>query len=151
MKAKISIIDDKGDHYEGEVELSLVQKTQNKKNKVKLQDKENFKNIDINIPEEIIENITNLDERIQFPILWYFSTQPIMSVNEFLNACADKGLTLNPSWHTSAGGNFKNRLVKEDKMFTQVKNIESKEKVWKLTDVGKLKIKKQVNDLRKKS
>ena len=52
--------------------------------------------------------------------------------------------------HIMDGGNFKNRLVKEDKMFTNVKT-ESKEKKWKLTDVGKLKIKKQLNELQKKS
>jgi len=150
MKIKISVTDDDGNSYEGICELGKIQGSKKKGHESKTEIIVENESIDIKIPEEMIENITDLDERTQFPIIWYFSTIPILTVSEFLNACADKGLSLSPSWHTSAGGNFKNRLVKEDKMFTSIKT-KNHEKKWKLTDVGKLKIKKLLNELQKKS
>ena len=90
-----------------------------------------------------------LEERIRFPILWYHSTKQIMTVEEFLTVCADKGFSLNTSWLPSAGGNFKNRLVNEDKMFKEVNKV-GKNKTWSLTDIGKLKVKRVIQNIKSK-
>lgn len=103
--------------------------------------------ISINVPEETIDQIERLDERIKFPILWHYSSKPIMTVEEFLNACSDKGFSLSPSWLPSAGGNFKNRLVKEDKMFREADKL-GKNKTYTLTDIGKLKIKRELQKIK---
>lgn len=88
-----------------------------------------------------------MEERARFPVLWYFSNKPIMSVKEFLNICAETGFSLGPSWLPSAGGNFLNRLVNEDKMFHKKAKMNG-EQTWELTDIGKLKVKKILNDLK---
>ena len=106
--------------------------------------------IAINVPEEIVDQITGLDERVRFPILWYYSSKQIMTVEEFLNACSDKGFSLSSSWLPSAGGNFKNRLVREDKMFREAEKI-GKNKAWTLTDIGRLKIKRELQNIKSKN
>ena len=105
--------------------------------------------IKIQVPEKFVDDIIKMDERSRFPILWYFSTKQIMSVKEFLNICSETGFSLSPSWLTSAGGNFSNRLVKEDKMFRKAKK-ENGELLWELTDIARLKIKRQVNEFESK-
>lgn len=107
---------------------------------------ENNVTIEINIPTELIDAVQKLDERIRFPILWYFSNQKRMAVKDFLLACARKGVSLSSSWHPSAGGNFKKRLVGEDKMFHEDGKVGG-QTAWKLTDVGELKVTKEIERL----
>lgn len=102
--------------------------------------------LEINVPNELVEKITTLDERVRMPLLWYFSNRHSMTVKEFLMACAKKGFSLSASWLPSTGGNFKNRLVNEDKMFREANKI-GREIVWDFTDVGKLKIMKEIEKL----
>lgn len=102
--------------------------------------------LEIKVPGEIIDDILNLKERVRFPILWYFSNQSIMKVKEFLTACADKGFPLRTTWLPNLGGDFTKILVHKDKMFHEVDKVDG-EKRWTLTDVGKLKIKKLINEL----
>lgn len=103
--------------------------------------------IDISIPQELIEEILKLEERIRIPVLWYFSTRQKMTVKDFLMACARKGLTLNSSWHPSAGGNFKRRLINEDKMFHETEKV-GRDAILELTDIGRLKIMKELEKLK---
>jgi len=146
MKVHITITDDGGKTYDGTIELQKKGKqvTSPTLNKSELTSSQE---ISINIPENLIEPIMELDERKRIPILWSFSSQSVMTIEDFLNICADKGFGLGPSWLPSAGGNFKNRLVEEDKMFTSGKLRINNKKTWKLTDVGKLKIKKELSNL----
>lgn len=103
--------------------------------------------IEINVPVDLIESILKLEERIRFPILWHFSNHEKMTIKDFLMACAKKGFTLSSSWLPSAGGNFKGRLVNEDKMFHEAGKI-GNQTAWALTDVGKLKIMKELEKLK---
>ena len=102
--------------------------------------------IEIKVPSELIEGILKLEERIRFPILWHFSNIQRMTVKDFLIACTKKGFGLSSSWLPSAGGNFKGRLVTEDKMFYEDGKIGS-QTAWLLTDVGKVKIKKELEKM----
>lgn len=149
MKVNIRITDDNGTVYDGTLDL-----TKNTKNpKISIENKpETSQNEEItfNIPDDLIESIMKLDERQQIPILWSFSSQPVMSVENFITACSEKGFLLNPSWLPSAGGNFKNRLVKEDRKLTDAKVKIGGKKTWKLTDIGKIKIKKELASITKK-
>ncbi len=106
--------------------------------------------IKIQVPEKIIDDVIKMDERFRFPTLWYFSTKQIMSIKEFLNVCSETGFSLNPSWLPSTGGNFNNRLVKEDKMFRKVKK-ENGEQTWELTDMARLKIKRKISEFGSKN
>lgn len=103
---------------------------------------------DINLPANLIDKIMNLDESQQIPILWHYSTKPVMTVKEFLESAAKKGFTLSHSWLPSAGGSFSGTFVKKGGIFHDVK-IKGKgnEKSWKMTDIGKFKINKIVSEL----
>ena len=103
---------------------------------------------DIVVPSNIVENVEKLDDRQKIPILWNFSSKPIMPVGEFLTAAAAQGFSLSPTWHPSAGGNFATKLVSEDKMFRE-REKKGKEKTWELTNVGKLKITAELKKLEK--
>ncbi len=105
---------------------------------------------EINLPSDMIDKISNLDEQKKLPVLWYYSTKPVMSVKEFMEIATKKGFTLNHSWLPSSGGAFSVTFVKKMGLFHQVK-IKGKgnEKYWKLTDVGKFKITKMINELKK--
>ena len=149
MKVHITITDDDGKTYDGTVELQKKGKQVTSSTTLNQSELASSQEISINITENLIEPIMELDERKRFPILWSFSSHSVMTIEDFLNICADKGFGLKPSWHPSAGGNFNNRLVKEDKMFTSGKLKINGKKTWKLTDVGKLKIKKELSKLDK--
>ena len=149
MKVHITITDDSGKTYDGTLDFKKT--TQDPKiiveNKSEISSNDN---ISINVPENLIESLLKLDERKLIPILWSFSSQPIMKVEDFINACFEKGFMLSTSWLPSAGGNFKTRLIKEDKMMTEIKLKIKGKKSWKLTDVGKMKIKKILIEMGKK-
>lgn len=149
MKVHITIIDDAGKTYDGTVELQKKGKQVTSPTTLNQSELASTQKISINIPENLIEPIMELDERKRIPILWSFSSQLVMTIEDFLNICADEGFGLNSSWLPGAGGNFNNRLVKEDKMFTSSKLKINGKKTWKLTDVGKLKIKKELSKLDK--
>lgn len=149
MKVRITITDDDGKIYDGTVELQKKGKQVTSSTTSNQSELTSSQEISINIPENLIEPVMKLDERKRIPILWSFSSQSVMTVEGFLNVCADKGFGLSPSWLPSAGGNFHNRLVKEDKMLTSDKLKIKGKKTWKLTDVGKLKIKKELSKLDK--
>jgi hypothetical protein len=102
----------------------------------------------IDIPKNMIEKIMALDESSQIPILWYYSTKPIMSVKEFLTVCAKKGFMLSHSWLPAAGGHFAGTFITKKKIFHEVKSdTKSKEKLWQLTDVAKFKISKIIAEM----
>lgn len=103
--------------------------------------------IEIRVPQELIDSIIKLEERIKFPILWYFSSRQSMTVKDFLMTCAKKGFGLSFSWLPSAGGNFKRRLVNEDMLFREADKL-GREVVWEFTDLGKLKVMKEIEKLR---
>lgn len=102
----------------------------------------------LTVPDELVPIIEKLDERIKFPMLWYFSSVPIMTVSDFLNLCSSEGFTLNSYWLPSAGGHFSGKLVNSDKMFHRV-GRQGKEKTWELTKIGKLKLSNKINELKK--
>lgn len=149
MKVHITITDDDGKTYDGTVELQKKGKQVTLSTTVNQSESASKKEISINIPENLIGPIMKLDERKRIPILWSFCSQSVVTIENFLNICADKRFGLNSSWLPGVGGNFKNRLVKEDKMFTSDKLKINGKKTWKLTDVGKLKIKKELLKLDK--
>ena len=101
----------------------------------------------LSIPADILEKISSLDERTRIPAIWHFSNKPSMTVNEFLSAAAKKGIGLSPSWSPREGGNFRNRLVKEDKMFAEDGN-EGKTTRFKLTELATIKVKKTLSELK---
>jgi len=101
----------------------------------------------IQVPEESMSKIENLDEKKKFPVLWSFSSKPIMTVEEFLSECAEKGLTLKPYWLPTAGGHFSKTMVKDGKMLHKVGKSGNKT-TWKLTDMGKLKVKQILKELK---
>jgi len=150
MQVKVTITDDDGIVYDGT--LDLVKTTKNLK--ILVSDKpETPQNneILINIPEDLIEPLLELDERKQIPILWSFSSQAVMVMADFIDVCAEKGFILSQSWLPSAGGHFKAILVKKDKMLTETKLKINGKKTWKLTDVGKIKIRKEISKITKKT
>jgi len=101
----------------------------------------------INVPENILLKVTELDEKEQIPILWFFSDKSIMTVKEFLESCVTKGFTLSHSWLPSAGGYFSATFVKKG-IFHEVKvRVKGNEKHWKLTDIARFKIKKKIKEL----
>jgi hypothetical protein len=102
---------------------------------------------EIEIPQEFIEGVKELDERTRFSIIWSFSNRPRMTIKEFLIACAKKGFALSSSWLPSEGGNFRGRLVNEDRMFHDVEKV-GRELVWELTDVGRLKVMRELEKLK---
>ena len=106
----------------------------------------------INLPVELIDKIIELEESQQIPILWHYSTKPVMTVKEFLEAAAKKGFTLSHSWLPSAGGSFSGTFVKKGGIFHDVK-IKGKgnEKSWEMTDIGRFKIIKKLNGLKSKT
>lgn len=101
----------------------------------------------IHVLEDMLSKIEKLDEKEKFPVLWSFSSKPIMTVDEFLSECAEKGFTLSPSWLPRAGGHFSQTLVKRMKMFHKVGKSGNKS-TWKLTDIGKLKVKQIIKKLK---
>lgn len=102
--------------------------------------------LEINAPQNLWQKINEIDERTRFPILWFYSTKPVMSVKEFLTLCAKKGFSLNTSWLPSVGGNFASKLVKEDKMFKE-EGKEGGEKLWAMTDLGRIRIQQEIHKL----
>ena len=96
--------------------------------------------LQISVPTDLIDTIEKMDERSKIPLLWYYSSKPIMTVSEFLEMSSDTGFSLSSNWHPSAGGHFASTLVSQDKMFRE-KGKKGREKLWELTDVGKLKMK----------
>jgi len=150
MKVKITITDDDGKTYDGTLDFK---KTTSDSTKISVKNESETSSndqISINIPENLIEPLMAIDERRQIPILWSFSSQPIMDVESFIETCSEKGFLFGSSWLPSAGGNFKNRIVKEDKMLTDAKIKINGKKAWKLTDVGKVKLKRIIADISKK-
>jgi len=150
MKVHITITDDGGKTYDGT--LDFEKSTKNSSPKISIENKSQTSlnnEISINMPENLIESLMKLEERKLFPILWSFSSQPIMIVEDFINACSEKGFMFSPSWLPSAGGHFKARLIKEDKMLTETKLKIKGRKTWKLTDVGKIKLRKELANIKK--
>jgi len=64
-----------------------------------------------------------------------------MTVEEFLDASSRAGVTIAPSYSPKKGGNFRNRLVKQDKMFVEDGRVDKMPK-YKLSAAGKLKAQK---------
>jgi hypothetical protein len=95
----------------------------------------------ISIPGQSLERILALKEREQIPILWSLASKPTMSVDEFLAASSRAGVTIAPSYSPTKGGNFRNRLVKQDKMFIEDGKV-GKVPRYKLSAAGKLKSQK---------
>ena len=95
----------------------------------------------LSIPEHSLEKILALKEREQIPILWSLSSAQSMTVDEFLSACSDAGVTISQSYSPTKGGNFRNRLVKQDKMFLEDGKV-GKVPRYKLSAAGKLKAQK---------
>lgn len=150
MKVHITITDDDGKTYDGTLDFK---KTTKNPSEISITDESKTSpnnEILINIPENLIEPLMEIDERSQIPILWSFSSHPIMDIESFIHSCSEKGFLLSPSWLPSTGGNFKNRLVKEDKMLTDAKTKINGKKAWKLTDVGKIKLKRILSKISKK-
>ncbi|MEC4847667.1 MAG: hypothetical protein RI100_00565 [Nitrosarchaeum sp.] len=149
MKVHITITDDDGKTHDGT--LNFEKTIKNPKISIKNKPEVLSNNeISINIPENLIESLMKLDERQLIPILWSFSSNPIMNIEGFIQSCGEKGFLLNSSWLPSVGGNFKNRIVKEDRMLTDAKTTINGKKAWKLTDVGKIKLNKILSELSKK-
>ena len=103
-------------------------------------------NSTINIPKNLLIKIMDLDVKKQIPILWSFSSNPVMTVAAFLEICVRKGFVLSHSWLPSAGGAFSTNFVKKG-WFQEVKVKGDKSKHWKLTVAGNLKIAKIIKDL----
>lgn len=102
----------------------------------------------INIPENIHEKLSSMGEPEQIPILWFFSNKDIMTVKEFLEACAKNGFVLSHSWLPSAGGAFSQNFVKKG-IFREAKSPDkTKGKHWTFTDVGKFKTSKLISSLK---
>jgi ribosomal protein S8E len=95
----------------------------------------------LSIPEQSLEKILTLKEREQIPILWSFSSKQSMTVDEFLAASSTAGVSISPSYSPTKGGNFRNRLVKQDKMFVEDGKL-GKVSKYKLSAAGKLKAQK---------
>lgn len=101
----------------------------------------------LSIPADILEKLSPLDERTRIPVIWYFSSKPSMTVNEFLIAAAKDGVGLSPSWAPSEGGNFRNRLVKKDNMFAE-DGQDGKTTRYRLTELAAIKVKKTLAELK---
>ena len=99
----------------------------------------------LSIPQKSLEKILSLKEREQIPILWSLSSKPSMTVDEFLSLCEKAGITIPPSYSPTKGGNFRNRLVKEDKMFVEDGKV-GKVSMYKLSAAGRLKAQKFLED-----
>jgi len=95
----------------------------------------------LSIPAQSLEKILALKEREQIPILWSLSSQQSMTVDEFLDASSKAGVTIAPSYSPAKGGNFRNRLVKQDKIFVEDGKL-GKIPKYKLSAAGKLKAQK---------
>jgi len=95
----------------------------------------------LSIPEHSLEKILALKEREQIPILWSLSSQQSMTVDGFLTACEKAGVTISRSYSPTKGGNFRNRLFKEDKMFVEDSKA-GKVPKYKLSAAGRLKAQK---------
>ena len=95
----------------------------------------------------MIKPILKLDERKQIPILWSFSSQEVMTVRDFINACSEKGFPFSARWLSTAGSYFRTLLVKEDGMLEETKLKINGKRTWKLTDVGKIKIKEDLSKI----
>lgn len=92
----------------------------------------------ISVPDEKIDYISGLGDPDKIPVLWSFSDNEWMKVDDFLNVAADAGMTIAKSWSPKQGGNFNNRLYREKKLF--VKKGEGKEATYKLSAEGKQKV-----------
>jgi len=101
----------------------------------------------LSVPADHLEKILQLEEMARIPVMWYFSSKPSMTVNEFLSAAAKKGVPLSSSWSPSAGGNFTTRLVNKDKMFVAEGKVGRTTK-FRLTDLGLLKVEKTLAELK---
>lgn len=101
----------------------------------------------LNVPEHLKNKIESVAEKVKFPILWSFCSNPVMTIEEFLTECSAKGFALSTSWLPSVGGNFSNKLVTENKMFKKAgtKNLK---KAWTFSSVGKLKVQQLINNLK---
>ena len=95
----------------------------------------------ISIPEQSLGKILALRERERIPILWSLSSQQSMTVDEFLSASSKAGVAVAPSYSPAKGGNFRNRLLKQDKMFIEDGKL-GKVPKYRLTAAGKLKAQK---------
>ena len=95
----------------------------------------------LTITEQYLEKILALKEREQIPILWSLSSQQSMTVDEFLAASSRAGVSIAPSYSPTKGGNFRNRLVKQDKMFVEDGKL-GKVPKYKLSAAGKFKAQK---------
>jgi len=145
IEKKIKNLEDRITTLENEIEL--LKNPQQKPHLTGGKNGEDDSMTRIRVPEDLVDKIENMIERVRFPVLWYFSNKQIMSVKEFLNICAETGFSLGSSWLPSVGGTFLNRLVKEDKMFRKGAKVDG-EQTWELTDIGKLKVKKILDDLK---
>jgi len=108
------------------------------------------KEITFDIPQELLPKIMKLEEREKIPVIWSYASRNSMTISEFLVAASKKGFNFSPSWHPSQGGNFTNRLLKQDGVFAR----DGKQSTaWKfmLTDVGLLKVQKTISELSNES
>jgi hypothetical protein len=97
--------------------------------------------ITFDVPKELFPEIMKLDDREKIPVFWYYSSRKSMTVSEFLMAASKKGFNFAPSYLPSKGGNFANRLAKEDGVLARDGKQRRPQK-FKLTDVGILKVQK---------
>jgi hypothetical protein len=93
------------------------------------------------ITDQSLEKILALKERERIPILWSLSSQQSMTVDEFLAASSRAGVSIAPSYSPTKGGNFRNRLVKQDKVFVEDGKL-GKVPKYKLSAAGRLKARK---------
>lgn len=137
--------------------LKLQNKASLKNNESKKRIKKNndeekpIQQLELKIPSNLVEKVELLkNENIKFPILWSFSTQEKMTVNEFFELVSNEGFSLSTSWLPKTGGNFSSTLVKRDKIF-HLKEKKGSENIWAFTKVGKLKVEKHIQKLKKNS
>jgi hypothetical protein len=102
------------------------------------------KEITFDIPEGILSQVMELDDREKIPVLWHFSSKKSMTISEFIMAASRKGFNFSKSYLPSQGGNFTNRLVNEDGVLARDGKV-AQSYLFKLTDVGRLKVQKVVS------
>ncbi len=91
------------------------------------------------VQEKFLKGVLNLSERQQIPVLWSFSNKPAMTIDQLIEASTRSGIAISPSWSPMKGGNFRNRLVKEDRMFVEEGKIGKMPK-YKLSASGRMKV-----------
>lgn len=100
------------------------------------------------IPESIKQGVNDLKDRQKLPVLWYFSTVKSMTIREFLNALIKNKFQFSHTWLPDQGSNFTKRIVQEDKMLEE-DGKNGREKKYKLSVVGNLKVQKLIAELEK--